>query len=151
MKHLFYLIICVLLFSCNPPSKRYIENNNAKSVDTLIISFDYDNIIDIIYSPEDNCVFIEYDDADCFDYDNLAYLTNRKEWYGEYIAINLDEILFNEFLKDYYSYDYTANSFNFRNDRLNDKYRIIQRKIIYNDSIQDFVFDIIKYNTLKCR
>ena len=102
------------------------------------IMFEFSCINDTIFSKEDGCWFIEYDDNDAFDYDNLAYRTNRDKWYGDYIVINIDDDLFPTFYKDYKKYidDRTVNKYS-----ISEKYAIIE---YYVTDIQDYVFQLVE-------
>ena len=102
------------------------------------IMFEFSCINDTIFSKEDGCWFIEYDDNDAFDYDNLAYRTNRDKWYGDYIVINIDDDLFPTFYKDYKKYidDRTVNRYS-----ISEKYAIIE---YYVTDIQDYVFQLVE-------
>jgi hypothetical protein len=102
------------------------------------IMFEFSCIDDIIFSPDDNQWYIEYDDGDAFDYDNLAYRTLRDKWYGDYIVINVDENLFSTFYKDYKKYinDTTVNRYS-----ISEKYAIIE---YYITEIHDYIFELVE-------
>jgi hypothetical protein len=100
--------------------------------------FEFSCIDDIIFIPDDGCWYIEYDDGDAFDYDNLAYRTNRNKWYGDYIILNIDDDLFPTFYNDYKKYinDTTVNRYS-----ISEKYAIIES---YITEIQDYIFELVE-------
>lgn len=102
------------------------------------IMFEFSCIDKIIFSKEDGNWYIEYDDGDAFDYDNLAYRTNRDKWYGDYIVINIDDNLFSTFYKDYKKYidNRTVNKYS-----ISEKYAIIE---YYITDIQDYIFELVQ-------
>lgn len=115
------------------------------------IMFEFSCIDDIIFQKEDGSWIIEYDDADAFDYDNLAYRTNRNEWYGNYIILTIDDDMFPTFYKDYKRYisDTTVNKYS-----ISEKYAIIE---YYFSEVQDYIFELVEVegdwykNTIKIK
>lgn len=69
-----------------------------------LIMFDFSNIDDAHYSTNDSNFYLEYDDPDAFDLDQLAEATGRNEWYGEYITINIQDSLVSLFLIEWGEY-----------------------------------------------
>ena len=107
-------------------------------VESEPIMFEFSCIDSIIFSKEDNCWFIEYDDIDAFDYDNLAYRTNRDKWYGDYIILNIDDNLFPTFYEDYEKYinDTTVNKYS-----ISERYAIIE---CYITEVHDYIFELVE-------
>jgi hypothetical protein len=102
------------------------------------IMFEFSCIDDIIFLKEDGSWIIEYDDADAFDYDNLAYRTNHDKWYGNYIILDIDDDLFPTFYEDYKRYisDTTVDKYS-----ISEKYAIIE---YYFSEVQDCVFKLVE-------
>ncbi len=105
-----------------------IDNDIVKEKETkcLItpIRFNFTNIVDTIYNPETNSYYIKYDDPDIFDYDNLAYYSNMKEWYGTYIMCSIDSNIAIQFHSDNIDYNNTLDYY--EKTKLNRKYVIIE-------------------------
>lgn len=125
---------------------KYYNNTNIKEEENecLItpIRFNFDNIVDILYNPETNLYYIEYDDPDAFDYDNLAYHCNMEEWYGNYIIVNIDSNIAIQFNNDNTTFDNTLDYY--KKIDLNNKYIIIETEC---DS--DISWELKSYNCLK--
>ena len=135
------LSICICSVACN---NTYEPTND--SIATVVndephpILFDFGNIDTVVYLDNNNATVLHYCDYDVFDYDNLAYLTGRKHWYGDYVAINVEDEILQEFLVDYSKY-IENKDYNTR-EHLNDKYIIIEHDITYQDGTRDFIYYI---------
>ena len=116
--------------------------SKIKSEKTYEILFDFSNIDTIVYLEDDGVYVLHYNDPDVFDYQTLADITNRYSWYGDYVAVDIEEE--EEMLSDFF-YDYVnwknAKSFKER-DRLNDKYIIVEHDITFEDGTIDIIFYI---------
>lgn len=106
-----------------------------------IILFDFSCVDDIVWSDDDGVFTVEYNDPDVFDYDNLAYLTNRYSWYGEYIKIDIDESLVPMFLNDQDLYFQDETDF-LKKNNLSRKYVIIETKLTFPDSTIDYIWEV---------
>lgn len=96
-------IMTLMCLSCNsqPSAPTSIPNMEyGDCEDTNYIIFEMYGILDFNYEVETGIYTISYDDPDAFDYDNLAYLTNEDDWYGEFIIIYLNEADFFELFRD---------------------------------------------------
>lgn len=141
MKKIVNLFLMMVVFaaacSCNTNNPDPTKVKLSKSFD---IVFDANNIEDIIYDTEDEYIVIEYNDDDIFDYENLAFMTGRDEWYGDYVCIYVHDSVAAQFLADYNA------TFDVENDKasdvLNDKYYIVEHDIIYEDNARDIVFEL---------
>ena len=135
------LSICICSVACSYTPK-HINYTGSTIVDTkkYEILFDFGNIDSVIYYEDDNAFVLHYDDPDVFDLDNLAYKSGRDKWYGEYVAVDVDDTLVTEFLNDYTKYlqnkdwDYREN--------LNYNYVLIEEDVTYSDGTVDIVFYI---------
>lgn len=115
------------------------------------IMFEFSCIDNIIFQKEDGSWIIKYDDGDAFDYDNLAYHTNRNKWYGDYIILTIDDNMFPTFYKDYKKYisDTSVNKYS-----ISEKYAIIE---YYFSEVQDYIFELVEVegdwykNTIKIK
>lgn len=127
----------ILTLSLNSCKAQESAHNTIKS-DTIL--FDFSCVDDIVWSEDDGIYYIEYNDPDAFDYETLAYLTNRYSWYGEYIMIDIDESILPMFLNDQELYnqetDYCKKS------DLNMLYTIVEHKITFPDSTIDYTWEI---------
>lgn len=106
--------------------------------------FDFCNINDAHYTMDDSNFWLEYNDQDAWDYESLAYRTGRSEWYGDYIAVDIQDSLVSEFLQDWG--DYAELRKDFRNnwekmDKLSEKWGVME--IHFTDS-PDVRFELIK-------
>ena len=120
------------------------NNPTVQSSKEYEIMFDFCNVDTIIYYEDDKAMTIHYDDEDVFDYENLAYLTDRDSWYGEYVSVSIDDTIITEFLNDYYRY-VTSTEYDER-VKLSDKYIIVEEDIKYNNGECDIIF-FIRANT----
>lgn len=93
------LIVC---FSCN--SKAQEVRVPAEISASQLIMFEFYNIEDAIYSQDDMNFYLKYMDVDAFDLDCLAAMTGRKQWYGDYIAVDLQDSIVSQFLIDWNKY-----------------------------------------------
>lgn len=132
--------VCLGCIGCN-------NKTNENSISTIVedkpytILFDFSNIDTITYvGADDEFCVLHYCDYDAFDYDNLAYLTGRENWYGEYIAIDVEDEILSQFLNDYSNYK--SNTDYWYKQELNDKYIIIEHDITYQDGSKDIIFYI---------
>ena len=136
-----FLSVCLTCIACDNTKK--VEDDSVAMVvndDVYPIAFDFSNIDTVVYLEEDNVYVIHYNDPDLFDYDNLAYRTNREHWYGNYIAIDIEEEILGQFLNDYTDYDY-SNDYS-EKEMLNSKYIIIEHDITFQDDTHDIIFYI---------
>lgn len=139
------IIFIVVLFVSACFSVACADNNPiVQSSKEYEIIFDFCNVDTIIYYDDDDAMAIHYDDADVFDYENLAYLTDRNEWYGEYVSVYVDDTIITEFLNDYYKY-LISTEYDERME-LSYKYVIIEEDIKYNNGERDIIF-FIRANT----
>lgn len=128
------IVLALSLNSCKA------QRNPEYTKEYRTILFDFNCVNDIVWSDEDKMFTIEYDDSDVFDYDNLAYLTNRHSWYGEYIRIDIDESLVPMFLNDQELYWQETDYL--KRDDLNMLYTIVEHKITFPDSTIDYIWEI---------
>lgn len=133
------LIVLGIIFvlSLNSCKAQEPAHNTIES-DTIL--FDFSCVNDIIWSEDDGMYYIEYNDPDCFDYETLAYLTNRYSWYGEYILIDIDKSILPMFLNDQELYNQETDYC--KKDDLNMFYTIVEYKIIFPDSTVDYTWEI---------
>lgn len=96
MKRITLLIIAIIaMISCNgqpQPSNDIPEMEYGYEEEINTISFSFDGVIDMLYSPEDNSYFIEYMDVDAMDFSDEDY---------DYITITMTKELFFELLDDF--------------------------------------------------
>lgn len=116
------------------------NNPTIQSSKEYEITFDFSNIDSVIYYEDDDALFIRYDDADIFDYENLAYLTDRDKWYGEYVSVFIDDTIITEFLNDYNKYIVSKNYDD--REELNNKYILVEEDIVYKNGEKDIIFFI---------
>lgn len=102
--------------------------------------FDFNNIDSVVYYEDDDAMCIHYDDPDVFDYENLAFLTDRDKWYGEYVSAYVDDTIITEFLNDYHRY-LTSTDWE-EKEELSNKYSIIEEDIRYKSGERDIIFFI---------
>lgn len=148
---IFAFIVMVMMFcSCS-----HAQNNSSFSIEksSNYIMFDFSLVDDAIYDPEDGMFTIEYDDPDAFDYENLAYLTNRTKWYGEYIHVDIEDSLIFQFLLDWKKHEQLGEDFksNWEEmDSLSKSWGIQEVWITFPDGSKDVRYDLIfvgrKYN-----
>ena len=120
------------------------NNPTVQSSKEYEIIFDFCNVDTIVYYDDDDAMIIHYNDEDVFDYENLAYLTDRDEWYGKYISVSVDDTIITEFLNDYHKY-LISTEYDERME-LSDKYIIVEEDIKYNNGERDIIF-FIRANT----
>ena len=116
------------------------NNPTVQSSKEYEIVFDFSNIDSVIYYDDDDAMTIHYNDEDVFDYENLAYLTDRNKWYGEYVSISIDDTIITEFINDYRKY-LISTEYDERIE-LSDKYIIVEEDIKYNNGDRDIIFFI---------
>ena len=132
--------VCLGCIACNNKTKEDSISNIVEDKPYTIL-FDFSNIDTITYvGADDEFCVLHYCDYDVFDYDNLAYLTGREHWYGEYIAIDVEDEILSQFLNDYSNYK-SNTDYQYKQE-LNDKYIIIEHDITYQDSSKDIIFYI---------
>ena len=127
----------VLTLSLNSCKAQESTHNTVKS-DTIM--FDFSCVNDVIWSEDDSMYHIEYNDPDAFDYETLAYLTNRYSWYGEYIIVDIDESILPMFINDQELYNQETNYC--KRDDLNMLYTIVEHKITFPDSTIDYTWEV---------
>ena len=108
MKH--FILISIMALMClgcngqpsvaNIPEMEYGDCEPNMTPEVNYIMFDFSNVIDFNYEVETHIYTITYDDADVFDYDNMAYLSGEDEWYGEFVIVYLSEKDFFDLLAD---------------------------------------------------
>lgn len=133
MKKLFVAAI-MLLAACSNQNANYVINDNHYAV------FEFDCVEDVTYSEEDGCFTIEYCDPDAFDLDNLAYMTGRKHWYGDYIAVDIEDSIVHNFLNDWKKWlmsDYETKY------ELSESWCIQVIWITFSDGSKDIRFEMI--------
>lgn len=135
-----FSLIAIILISCTMCSCKSKDEPPEYTTESTTVLFDFSCVDDIIWSDDDGMFFIEYNDSDCFDYDNLAYLTGRHSWYGEYIMMDIDESLVSMFLNDQELYlketDYL------KKDDISMQYVIVETKITFPDSTINYVWEV---------
>lgn len=102
MKHFILISIMALMcLGCNdqPTVLTDIPDMELRPYSSLIM-FDLSNILEFAYNNEDREYYIDYNDPDAFDLDNLAYRSGMDEWYADYIIVQLTEKDFFELLAD---------------------------------------------------
>lgn len=104
------LVTCMMFVSCQAQT----PSNKVSDYGKSLIMFEFSNVNDAHYVKDDANFYLEYEDADAFDYDNLAYMTGRDKWYGDYIAVDIQDSLVSQFLLDWGNYaelrkDYRSN------------------------------------------
>lgn len=119
-----------------------INPGKIVSIDTVSgIPFDFGNIDTIVYVDDDETPVLHYDDPDAFDYENLAYKTGRDKWYGDYIAIDIEDEVKIAFFEDYQIYK-KHNDYWVR-EALNETYVIEEHTIKYADGTVDIIYYVI--------
>ena len=72
------------------------------------IDFDVAKVTDFIADITFPVFYIEYDDPDAFDYDNMFELTGDSTYLERYLTICVDEDTFYNILQDSYNYKYDS-------------------------------------------
>jgi len=141
------LIICIGIFTGGCANAQKNETPVKTESDTswnsaYLVMFDFSNIDDAIYSRDDGIFYLEYNDPDAWDYDNLAYLSSRDEWYGNYIRVEINNCLVSEFLEDWDEYISLRNQkeYNPRQYELCYKWGVLEE---YYTSCGDFNFELV--------
>lgn len=99
------LLVCFACFSCNSKAQEVkVRVEPAEMSASQLIMFEFYNIEDAIYSKDNMNFYLEYMDVDAFDLDCLAAMTGRERWYGDYIAVDLQDSLVSQFLIDWNEY-----------------------------------------------
>jgi len=113
-------------FGCErkPQDNRTVRETD--SIDSVVYchkksSFNFDCIEDMVLSES---YFIEYNDPDRYDYDNLAHWCEMDKWYGEYIIVDCDSALFYEIHREWAAYVSAEQDMK---DSLNQKYSIYEK------------------------
>ena len=136
-------IASMISVACKPSNKVELDSSKCSTIikeESYEILFNYSNIDTIIYLEDDDCYVVHYCDPDCFDLDQMAERTGREHWYGNYIAIDIEDETLPDFLFDYNSYKSTKD-WNTK-FRLSDKYVIIERDLTFEDYSHDIIFYI---------
>lgn len=97
------VMMCMLVLCMSCTANKPEKEQGIIKIDTIPFSFEY--VEDLIYSPEDGIFFIEYNNQDQFDYQNLADMTGRSEWYGFFVVCNINEVEVPVFVSDWDRYD----------------------------------------------
>ena len=141
MKKLVALIVfCLLIVSCT--AKPTEKNITIISQDT--ISFTFETVEDVVYSPATGEYYIEYNNSDQFDYENLAYKSGMSEWYGFYISIPIEEYDVKMFLKDWERYIKSESYID--SVELDEHWDIIEIWYLDSNNKQKVKFEIINQN-----
>jgi len=106
MKQLIFAIFILICASCTAQKEKKVASVKNEN---YLIMFDFSNIDDAHYSIDDSNFWLEYDDPDAFDLDHLAETTGRNEWYGDYIAIDIQDSLVSLFLIEWGEYNDLRN------------------------------------------
>lgn len=125
-----FIVMCGMFLSCKSNAQtigpfEWMDQNKNIS----LVMFDFCNINDAHYIMDDANFYIEYNDQDAWDYDNLAYRTGRQEWYGDYIQVDLQDSLVSEFLQDWGNYAELRKNFkdNWEEmDKLSEKWGVME-------------------------
>lgn len=143
------LIICIGIFTGGCANAQKNETPVKTESDTswnsaYLVMFDFSNIDDAIYSRDDGIFYLKYNDPDAWDYDNLAYLSGREEWYGDYIQVELEDSIVSEFLQDWKEWldiiHDDSKGYNPREFELCYKWGILEE---YYTSYGDFFFELV--------
>lgn len=121
-----------IITSCNsnPDTTSTRQNITVLSSEDNVITFDINNVEDIVYIPEDDYFEVIYNDEDVFDYENIAYITNRP--ITPYVSVEIDNNMLLDFIKDY------------NNKSNSSMYNIIEHKVSYSDNTTDIVYYLVK-------
>ena len=100
-----FIVMCGMFLSCKSNAQTIgpIEWEKAHPNQDLIM-FEFCDVVDAHYTKDDSNFWLEYCDPDAFDLDNLAYSTGREKWYGDYIAVDIQDSLVSQFLEDWGNY-----------------------------------------------
>lgn len=136
------IALCVTIFSSFECERKPRESRTAREIDGQIdrkdvyLNVDFLCIDDIVYYSEDNVWNVEYDNPDQFDYDNLACVTGRDSWYGDYVKCEIDGSLVPQLNEDIMLWKQADE---YRRDSLENRWTIRQHWI---SEINDYVFQI---------
>lgn len=149
MKKIFLLLFAVSMIftACGGVNTPKTDTISTIVVEDKVsdIAFDFSNIQTIVYLDDDDVCIVRYDDPDVFDYQTLALITKRDEWYGEYIDMDIEESILPMFVYDYNDWKETDNYW--KREQLSNKYKIVEHIIKYADGVVDIIYDVeIRYN-----
>ena len=133
-----FALICVFTCGACKHTNDSIINKTIVKDKTYEIIFDFENVDSIVYLEDDDVYLLHYDDPDCFDLDNLAFIIGRDEWYTDYIIIDIEEEIVSRFLYDYINYKNTKDFW--EKESLNNQYIIIEKNITFGDGTKDIIF-----------
>lgn len=151
-----FIIIFIAMFGCEGNKEEKSEEISFVSTEALekvsghnLIHFDFDNVEDFIWSNEDGCFTIEYNDPDIFDYQHLAEITGRDKWYGHFVALDIENSDVSQFIQDWEDYLDNRNSFCETDDStyaivaedINDSYAIVEYWI---PEVSDYLWFLVK-------
>lgn len=135
-KYILIAILTLISVSCNKANERVNEIPIENKTISTNIRYTHEYVLEVKLNPVSDNLYIKYDDPDCFDYENLAYLSGEEEWYGEYILIEVDSTINYEFMHDYNIYAEQVDYFIKSN--LNRKYRIVEEETIDTNNTKSF-------------
>lgn len=103
------IMAATLLFavSCHADNPRVKTTDTTRVVD---VAMTINDVIELWYDKDNKEYWVVYDNPDCFDYDNLAYLTGDEETYkDEVLHIRVDqctwENLYNDIIHNHVDYE----------------------------------------------
>lgn len=108
MKHLILIIMALICLGCNSqpsvtniPEMEYGDcESHIKDIEVNYIMFELSGILEFAYNAIDDEYYLDYDDPDAFDLDNLAYLSGMEEWYADYLIVHVSKDNFFELIED---------------------------------------------------
>lgn len=146
MKQTIFVTMLATLLMVTSCSNQNVNAEKHQEISTWMVGdinyavFTFDGVDDLIWNPDDGCYFIEYNDDDAFDLTTLAEMTGRVEWYGDYIVIDIDENLLEEFIEDWEMYkethDYTRYD-------ISERWCIQETWVYFEDGTKDVRFEIL--------
>lgn len=137
-------ILSCTCMACNnePNPNDTIIPGKIVSIDTTSgIEFDFGLIDTVVFVDDGEVPVLHYDDPDAFDYDYLADVTNREHWYGNYIAVDIEEEIQHHFFEDYKEYKSTNDYW--AHQAINELYMLEEHKIVYADGTVDVIFYVV--------
>lgn len=137
------IVLCISGFCSFECERIPRESRTAREIDSQIdrkdvfLNMNFFCIDDIVYYSEENIWSVEYDNPDQFDYENLAWITGRDSWYGDYVKCEIDGSLVPQLNEDIMLWEQADE---YRRDSLEDRWAIRQYWI---PRVNDYSFTIM--------
>lgn len=146
MKTIVSLVATVMLLIGTACGSKNVSSESNQEISTWMVGdinyavFGFECVEDIIWSSDDGHYYIEYNDPDGFDLDNLAYLTNRNEWYGDFIVVDIPDELVQIFQDEYTKWTKSDWEMKYA---LSDGWCIKEVWICFEDGTKDVRFEMV--------